>query len=282
MVKDENMPDSTILGLCKIAGFSPQAYYKKHKKRQCEKIEKDAIIELVKAERRNHPYMGVKKLYRRISPELEKMNIKIGRDRLFNVLREAGLLIKRKAKRTYTTDSKHAFRVYSNVIKELELTGPNEVWVCDITYIRTNEKFVYLSLITDAYSRKIVGYHINNTLEVEGCMKSLHMALSSLPEGVYPIHHSDRGSQYCCHEYIKILENRGLSISMTEENHCYENAKAERVNGILKYEYLLRSTFRSKKQAIEATHQAVMLYNEMRPHLSLNYETPSYVHSQAA
>lgn len=282
MALEQDPSGTSVVGLCEMAGFSPQAFYKKNKARQRQVVEEDGIIEQVKSQRRIHPQMGVRKILKLIKTDLDEMGIYIGRDRFFDLLRERDMLIIRKARRKQTTDSNHGFRVYSNLIYDYELTGPNQVWVSDITYIRTSESFMYLSLITDAYSRKIVGYHINNTLEAIGCMKSLQMALSGLPEGAYPIHHSDRGSQYCCKDYVKMLENRGLSISMTEVSHCYENSKAERVNGILKQEYLLGSTFRSQKQAIAATHQAVQIYNDLRPHLSLKYETPSYVHSQVA
>ena len=239
-------------------------------------------MELVKSQRKIHPRMGTRKLYNLIKPDLNEMGLNIGRDRLFSVLREADLLIKRRLRGKRTTYSNHGFRVYSNLVRHIDPCMPNQVWVSDLTYIRTDESFMYLSLITDAYSRKIVGFDISDSLEASGCLRSLRMALSSLPKGVYPIHHSDRGTQYCCQEYVNMLESRGLLISMTESNHCYENAKAERVNGILKQEYFLGTRFRTKAQAIEATRQAVNIYNEMRPHLSLNYLTPSKVHLQVA
>ena len=160
------------------------------------------------------------------------------------------------------------------------MTAPNQVWVCDITYIRVAKSFVYLALITDAYSRKIISYNIGENLEALGCMKALKKALKTLPKDVTPIHHSDRGSQYCCHDYVAILKKHKLAISMTEENHCYENSKAERVNGILKYEYHLRNTFNDMKTARKAIKQAIYLYNNCRPHLSLDYSFPNDVHEQ--
>lgn len=237
---------------------------------------------MVKIHRKVHPRMGTRKLLNLIKPDIKEMGLGIGRDRFFQVLRESDLLIKRQLRGKRTTYSHHGFRVYSNLIRHIDPCMPNQVWVSDLTYIRTEESFLYLSVITDAYSRKIIGYDISDSLEVSGCLKALQMALRGLPNGRYPIHHSDRGIQYCCREYVKMLETRGLAISMTEINHCYENAKAERVIGILKQEYYLGLRFRTKIQAIEATHQSVEIYNDLRPHLSLNYLTPSKVHSKAA
>lgn len=154
----------------------------------------------------------------------------------------------------------------------------HQVWVSDLTYVRTAEGFMYLCLVMDAYSRKIVGVDMSDCLEAEGCLRALDMALKQLPAGASPIHHSDRGTQYCCKQYIAALQNRSCAISMTEFNHCYENAKAERLNGILKGEYGLDQTFRSKAQAMRAAQQAVILYNEHRPHMALDYRMPAQVH----
>lgn len=269
-------------GLCAKVGFSRQAFYKDKKVRQRLKVEKEAIIELVKSQRKIHPRIGARKLHHLIKPDLNEMDLNIGRDRFFSVLREANLLIKRRFRGKRTTYSNHCFHVYSNLIRHIDPFMPNQVWVSDLTYIRTDEGFMYLSLITDAFSRKIVGFDVSDTLEASGCMRSLRMSLSTLKKGEHPIHHSDRGSQYCCQEYVKMIKSRDLLISMTESNHCYENSKAERVNGILKQEYFLGARFRTKFQAIEAVRQAIKLYNEMRPHLSLNYRTPSQVHSGVA
>jgi putative transposase len=275
-------PRATVAGLCGKVGISRQAFYKEKKDRQRKCVEKSAIIELVKIQRKIHPRMGGRKLYNLIQPDFNEMHLEMGRDRFYNVLREADLLIKRRSRSVRTTYSNHDFRVYPNLVRRIDPSMPDQVWVSDLTYIRTDESFMYLSLITDAFSRKIVGYDISDRLEVSGCLGALRKAISSLPKRKYPIHHSDRGTQYCCQEYVNMLKRRGIAISMTESNHCYENAKAERVNGILKQEYLLGLRFRTKEQAIEATRQAVKIYNEMRPHMSLNYMTPSNVHSQVA
>ena len=172
--------------------------------------------------------------------------------------------------------------MFHNLLAGKTCQGPNQAWVSDLTYIRTEEGFLYTALITDVYSRKIVGFHIGDTLEAVGCLRALDLALSELPAGKQPIHHSDRGCQYCCHEYVERLQARGLAISMTEVQHCYENALAERVNGILKQEYEMDRTFRTKAQAKAALEQAVWLYNYRRPHTMLNYRFPADVHAEAA
>jgi transposase InsO family protein len=167
------------------------------------------------------------------------------------------------------------------MVKDMVLTGRNQAWASDITYIRTDEGFLYLALISDRWSRKIAGYHAGNTLEAEGALAALKKAAAALGEGEQPVHHSDRGCQYCCHAYVDELTKHGLSVSMTEEAHCYENALAERVNGILKQEYGLAGTFKGKAEAVRAIDEAVFLFNTKRPHLSLLYKTPEYKHSAA-
>jgi transposase InsO family protein len=238
------------------------------------------IVELVRAERAIQPRLGGKKLYVLLTPKLPEAGVEIGRDRFFNVLAKQGLLLEPLPKAPRTTNSRHSLPVFRNLVTEMELSGPNQAWVSDITYIRTDEGFLYLSLITDAWSRKIVGYHAGDTLETEGCLRALERAVKELVEGMFPVHHSDRGCQYCSHVYTGRLRDYGLGISMTDKMHCYENAKAERVNGILKQEYYLGGCFRTKKQAVEAVEQAVCLYNTRRPHLALKYKTPETVHRE--
>jgi transposase InsO family protein len=178
-----------------------------------------------------------------------------------------------------TTQSGHGFRVYANLAQEVVLWRPHQLLVSDITYLRTLEGFLYLALVMDAYSRKIVGHDCSDSLEAEGARRALRMALRQLPAGAEAMHHSDRGVQYCCGEYIQMLEGAGLAISMTEENHCYENAKAERLNGILKQEYGLGETQATKAGALQLVDQAVGLYNAYRPHTALGYACPSQVHA---
>ena len=270
----------SITKLSEKSGMSRQNYYRAQGKRARLNVDADLIEELVKAERMIQPRLGGKKLHRLLTPKLKDANVWVGRDRFFKVLEEKGLLLDPLPKAPRTTNSRHSLPVFRNLLAGIELTAPNQAWVSDITYIRTDEGFLYLSLITDAWSRKIVGHYGGDTLETKDCMKALDRAVKKLEDGSFPIHHSDRGSQYCSHMYTKKLRKYKLGISMTEEMHCYENAKAERVNGILKQEYSLGGCFRTKQQAIAAIDQAVMLYNTRRPHLALNYKTPVEVHEE--
>ena len=276
------MKGCTISGLCRLAGISRQGYYKLRKERERQQVAQDLVIELVRSKRAQHPRMGAKKLHLELKEPLEQIGIELGRDRFGQILKEAGLLVERKKNSVRTTFSNHTLPVYRNLLYELEPTASDQVWVSDITYIHTDEGFMYLALVTDLYSRKIVGWHLGETLEALECLKALQMAIEQLPAHRWPIHHSDRGSQYCCFLYVEALEKRGLSISMTEDNHCYENCYAERINGILKDEYNLDLSFRTKKQAQLAVAQSVDLYNNHRPHGSIGMQKPSQFHRFAA
>jgi transposase InsO family protein len=223
--------------------------------------------------------MGCRKIHSKLVVQMSEGNY-IGRDRFFALLQRQGLLIKRRRNYCRTTNSRHGFQTYHNLLKDMTVTGPNQAWVSDITYIGTHEGNLYLSLVTDVFSRKVVGYDVNDTLEAVGCERTLRMAMRQLCEGEHPIHHSDRGLQYCSKAYVQQLQSKGLPISMTEENHCYENAQAERMNGILKHEYLLKEKFRDKHTARMACKQAISLYNTDRPHLALNMRTPEDVHRE--
>jgi transposase InsO family protein len=237
------------------------------------------ILEKIRVIRRRQPRIGVRKLYHKIKPGLMEMGYKFGRDQLFTLLRRENLLIRRRRKYVKTTNSRHRFLKYGNLLKELEISRSNQVYVSDITYIRTIEGFCYLSLITDAGSRKIVGYHLSRDLGIEGCMFALRMALRQVPKGIALIHHSDRGFQYCSYDYTDLLKKHGVRISMTEQNHVYENSLAERVNGILKEEFLLGETLRNYNIAQQMVKESVNIYNKERPHQSLNYDTPSMRHA---
>jgi transposase InsO family protein len=206
----------------------------------------------------------------------------IGRDRFFQALKEKSLLPGRLPGASRTTDSRHSLPVFHNPVRDMELAGPNQAWAGDITCIRTDEGFLYPSLLTDLWSRKTAGFHAGDTLESEGAVRALETALSGLPEEAFPVHHSDRGCQYCSRRYVEKLKNHGLAVSMTGELRCYENARAERLNGILKQKYSLGCSFRSKKQALAAVGEAVSLYNTRRPRLSLNCETPETMYRRAA
>jgi transposase InsO family protein len=261
-------------------GITRQNYYARRRQRQRREVDAGLVEELVRAERRIQPRLGGRKLYVMSRGALVEAGVKMGRDRFFEVLRERGLLLApRPAAYPHTTQSDHGLPVFTNRIKDMKVSAPNQVWVGDLTYVRTGVGFMFLALLTDKHSRKIVGYHCADTLEAEGCVRALEMALVGLPAGVRPIHHSDRGTQYCCHEYVARVLEGGLSMSMTETHHCAENALAERMNGILKSEYSLDQEFRCKPSARRAADQAVHLYNTRRPHSALGYRTPEAVHA---
>ena len=261
--------------------MSRQNYYKHRRRRQRHQVDEALVVALVRRERALQPRLGGRKLLHVLRADLAEGGVSIGRDRFFEVLTRHGLLIERRARSARTTDSRHGFGLYENLLATLELTGPHQALVSDITYIRTNEGFLYLSLVMDAFSRAIVGFDCSDTLEREGALRALQQALRQLPEGSEAIHHSDRGSQYCCGDYVACLKGAGVRISMTQANHCYENAKAERLNGILKQEYGLGGCLESKSQALRAVRQAVQLYNGRRPHTALSYSTPMSVHAAA-
>ena len=263
--------------------MTPANYYARRRARQRRQVDGELVKALVQAERKLQPRLGTRKLQVLLRAPLKAAGIQVGRDRFFGILRGAGLLLEPlAADYPRTTDSYHCLPVFTNQVKDRVLSGPNQVWVSDLTYLRTVMGFLYLALVTDKYSRKIVGYHCGDTLEAVGCIQALEMALQALPAGAQPTHHSDRGSQYCCHEYVNCLTARGLGISMTEQDHCAENALAERMNGILKSEYGLGRELQSKEQARQAVDQAVQLYNTRRPHTALDYQFPEAVHSLAA
>jgi transposase InsO family protein len=259
--------------------MTPQNYYARRTARQRRAVDLALMWELVRVEREQQPRLGVRKLHYLIAVELQAAGVKLGRDRLFEELRKAGLLVSRKPSEwPKTTNFNPNLPVFKNQIKGRKARRPNQVWVADITYIRTRDAFMYLSLITDQWSRKIVGYHLGETLETAGSLKALSMALRSLNPGERPIHHSDRGCQYASHAYVARVERAGMKLSMTERNHNAENALAERMNGILKQEYWLDATFASQSEARRATAQGVQLYNNRRPHTALRFKTPAAVH----
>lgn len=238
------------------------------------------ILDKVKKIRQRQPKVGTRKLHRMVNEQLKNDGIQIGRDRLFGLLRAHKLLIKPRRRYKQTTYSRHRFRKYGNLIRGIKLMRPNQLYVADITYIFTLEGYCYLALITDAYSRKIVGYNLSRSLGIDGCFYALKMALEPLSGPANLIHHSDRGIQYCSQAYVDLLCKHGVQISMTEENHVYENALAERVNGILKNEFLLGENLASFAVAKELVEEAIHIYNTERLHLSLNYMTPEMKHAE--
>lgn len=263
--------------------MSKQNFYKTRRARRRREVDEGLVLDLVRAERSAQPMLGGRKLLVRIEAELAEAGVSIGRDRLLALLRREGLLVPRRRRHgARTTDSRHRFRVYPNLLKNASICGPNQAWAADLTYIRTEEGFAYLALVMDVHSRLIVGWHLGENLEASGCLAALAMARRQLPAGEAPMHHSDRGTQYCCTAYTQLLGEARMAISMTEENHCYENGKAERLNGILKQEYGLGATLRSVKEARRVAAQAVELYNTCRPHAALGYRTPASVHGLEA
>ena len=243
-------------------------------------MERDSVLSWVQALRAQHPNMGTRKLHYLMQPLLREHGMRCGRDRLFALLRSCNLLIRRKRHLARTTNSQHKLRVFPNLLADAQLDGPNQAWVADITYLRIGSTFRYLSLLTDGWSRMIVGWHLHGNLEASGPLRALQMAIRQRGGEGSTIHHSDRGIQYCCHEYLNQSFAAGLRTSMTADLHCYENALAERVNGILKNEYLLKTRFTNETTMRQATAQAIFLYNMKRPHWALNLATPAQRHTE--
>jgi transposase InsO family protein len=253
---------------------SRAAYYKQMSVKARESIQASILRELVLEQRQEMPRLGGRKLYHQIRSSIQDHQLKIGRDRLFEWLRENDLLVRPKRRYAKTTNSSHRFRVHENLLIKEKVERPDQAWVCDITYLRLTNGFCYLALITDVYSRKIIGHHVNDILELKGCMKAFEMACSERKQLQGTIHHSDRGIQYCSNTYVNLLRHKEILISMAEAGNCYENAIAERVNGILKNEFNLDAVFKSIDQAKQASDQAIRTYNEKRPHMSIGMKKP--------
>ena len=255
-------------------GYTRQNFYKRLKEQLLKQDHGDEVLRCVLKERGKMPRLGTRKLKYRMALQ----GIHYGRDRLFDLLRRNRLLIKPLRSYTKTTYSKHWLRKHSNLIKYRKVVKPNEVWVSDITYIRTDEGYNYLSLVTDKFSRKIVGYNLSESLKAEGAIKALQMAINQRAHVHDLIHHSDRGLQYCCEEYQQLLSDHQIRPSMTEQYDPYENALAERMNGILKTEFLLDDGFPNNQLAQLAIEESIEIYNSLRPHMALNMRTPQQVH----
>lgn len=266
---------------CRTIGISRQAHYKAVHSQQVRRDQACQVIELVRAQRLRQPRLGTRKLHHLLSPALQAAGIKLGRDALFDRLREAQLLVPPRRAYHKTTNSHHRFRRHPNLLKagerQVTATACEQVWVADITYLPTAGACVYLSLVTDAYSRKIVGWHVHDSLQARPVSQALRMALKARQTHQPLIHHSDRGIQYCSDDYQNIHRRHGLTCSMTDGYDCYQNALAERVNGILKTELLLQRPA-DLAQATQMVRQSVTIYNDERPHLSLKMQTPDAVH----
>lgn len=275
----ETQAEVSIPECCSLFGYSKQAYYKRQKELETELLSEEILLKMVSRLRVAQPVLGGRKLYHilktKIHPDLD-----IGRDKFFALLRIHGLQIRKsKTYRPVTTLSWKHFHKYPNLIKDYAPSSANRLYVADITYIRNVEGgFYYLSLLTDAYSRKIVGWSLEDSLEMFGPIKALKMALKALPPGSSPIHHSDRGVQYCSKEYTSILQSINCQISMTENGDPRENAIAERVNGILKEEWLNREQITTLSQARDVVERVIGIYNNQRPHSSVEMLTPAEAH----
>jgi putative transposase len=273
-------PQFGIGVICSLFGKSRQGWYQVQEREAHGQLEETLVLKLVEEIRREMPRIGTQKLHFMLANNFKEHGIKLGRDKFYDLLERHGYLLRYRKRKPYTTDSRHRFKQYPNLIRGLLLTEPGQLWVSDITYIRSGNGFNYLSLITDAYSRKIVGYSLWPSLESKGAVKALEMALTGNKRSKEIIHHSDRGVQYCCADYVRCIEKACIQLSMTEKGDPYENAIAERVNGILKNEFGLSGHFVSNGQALEAVHKAVDMYNNRRPHASCDYLTPTMAHNQ--
>lgn len=264
-----------------LLGYSRQSYYQGIKFIQQKAFEADIIIEEVLRYRKHQKRIGTRKLLEEMELFLSSHCFQIGRDAMFNLLSEQGLLVtKRKRRGCITTLSKHRFKKYPNIIRGFIPIAPNQLWVSDITYIHLLGGFAYLSLITDAYSRKIVGFYLSKDLTANGPLQALKMALKANGNIIGLIHHSDRGVQYCCDAYVKLLQKKKIKISMTENGDPLENAIAERVNGILKGE-LLEEVFPNFETAQRDIAIACSTYNHLRPHGSIDNLKPAEAHQQS-
>jgi putative transposase len=261
-----------------LFGYSRQAYYKQKSSFRKHVEHQKNVVSLVMEKRIRMPRLGTRKLYHLLKEDFRAHHLKVGRDQLFHILRVNHLLVHRRKSYHKTTNSKHWLKKHSNKVQSLRIVHPEQVWVADITYIPTKSGHNYLSLITDAYSRKIMGYHLSEDLRTEGPLQALKMALSKRRLNGSIIHHSDRGLQYCSYEYQQLLQQNNLLTSMTESYDPYQNAVAERVNGILKDEFNLEQGFRNHTEAKQAIEESIEIYNTERPHYSCKLNTPEFIH----
>jgi len=270
----------SLATVCAAHGVSRQAFYQYQKHQTNERFKQEIVLQLVSQVRARQPKIGVRKLYRLLKPKFEKLDFQLGRDALFHLLKEHGLLIASPKRGRKTTFANHRFHRYPNRIVNLVVDHIHQVFVADITYLETLDGFVYLALITDLFSRKIVGFDVSDSLSVEGALRACKMAIKPVRNPDALIHHSDRGIQYCCNAYTELLDSHGVKLSMTQNGNVYQNAIAERVNGILKIDFLLNQTFGSIQHATASVKQSVSIYNNERPHLSLGYQTPEAVYQK--
>jgi putative transposase len=260
-------------------GYSPQAYHKHSKKQLIKQLHEGLIIEQIDLIRKHQPRCGGRKLFIELQPFFKQHHISMGRDKFFDLLKINKLLVRKTKRNVYTTMSKHHYHRYTNLVKGFTPLKAHELWVADITYIPLKERFAYLFLITDAYSRKIVGFNVSDDMKVSSAVVALKQALAQKPPETIVIHHSDRGIQYCSTEYVNLLIEHNAMISMTDNGDPLENAIAERVNGILKTE-LISSTYSDAQAASIHISRCITIYNHRRRHSSLNWQIPAIVHEQ--
>lgn len=276
----QNYPGLSIGHACRQFGKTRHAYYDHIWRQEDALVKEDIILKTILELRQKLPRIGTRKLQFMLTPILEEHQITLGRDYLFNLLSEHKLLVKQRRRSVVTTDSRHWMRKYMNLVKNVAIVRPEQVWVSDITYIRLINQWGYLSLITDAFSRKIMGYAFRQDLSAKGCVDALKMALDHRNYNQELIHHSDRGSQYCSGDYVSILTQNNIAISMTENGNPYENALAERVNGIIKTEFNLHSSQAGFEQTAIKVQNSINTYNQTRPHASCDYLTPELAHQK--
>lgn len=262
-----------------MLAYTPQAYHKHQKRVLQKKVNEDLIVQQIHHIRNLQPRCGGRKLLLMLQPFMQQQNIVMGRDAFFELLSNNKLLVRKTKRSVHTTNSKHHFRRYPNIAKDFIPMKAHELWVSDITYIPVKNRHAYLFLITDAYSRKIVGHHVSDDMKVSSAVVALKKALAQKPIETIVIHHSDRGIQYCSTEYVKLLQQHHAMISMTQSGDPLENAIAERVNGILKTE-LISSSYDDIEQAVRHINRCVIIYNFKRRHSSLNWQIPADVHQQ--
>lgn len=261
-----------------MLGYSKQAYYKRNNENEQEQLEDQIVIEMIRKVRHKMPRLGGRKLLHKLQDKMLMGGIDMGRDAFFNFLRLHGLLVKPRKRYCVTTLSAHWLCKYDNLLPGLLITRINQVWVCDITYIETGEGFLYLYLITDAYSHKIIGYNLSNDLKAQSAVVAIKSAINQANNCQGIIHHSDRGIQYGCQEYVAILRDKKILTSMTEPNSPTQNAIAERVNGILKTEWIYETKYSNKQEAYKDIKRIISIYNNERPHSSCSMLTPSEAH----
>lgn len=267
--------DRVQRAVCRKLGKSRQAYRQGHRARKSRQVDQAYVIDAVFRVRAELPMTGGRKLYAELKGQFKAAGVRCGRDKLFKVLRDADLLVKRrKPYAPHTTQQDKSLPVSPNLVKDMVVDKPNKVVISDITYIRCGDGFLYLALVADKGAKDIVGWDLGDHPDAAGCIRAAKMAHRALPKGLELIHHSDRGSTYACHDYRELLDSFGWKSSMTEVLHCYENSVAERINGILKQEFYLDQHFVSKAAALAAVREAIRLYNKRRRHEALGYITP--------